>query len=63
MTGMLIRQPSLRWWRLPLGQGELGRPATAALRVQRREPVGVEVVDHFANLILGGDGDFGGLLH
>jgi hypothetical protein len=39
----------------PLAQGEPRRPATFVLRVQRAEPVGVEVADHVADPVLAGE--------
>ena len=43
----------------PLGQGELGWSATGVLGGQRIEAIGVEVVDHLADPVLGGEGDLG----
>ncbi len=37
------------------GQGELRRPAALVPRVQRAEPVGVEVADHVADPVLAGE--------
>ena len=45
--------------RLALGEGELRRSAAGVLRGQGVEPVGVEVVDHLTDPVLGGEGDLG----
>jgi hypothetical protein len=37
----------------------VARPTAAVARVQRVEPVGVEVVDHLADTVLAGEGDLG----
>ena len=43
----------------PLGQGEGGRPATGIARIQRVEPVQVEVVQHVADPVGAGEGHLG----
>jgi hypothetical protein len=43
----------------PLPQGELGRVTASVLRVQRIEPVGVEVADHVPDPVLAGERDLG----
>jgi hypothetical protein len=49
--------------RSALGQGERRRAATAVARVQRVEPVGVEVVQHVADPVGAGEGDLGDRRH
>jgi hypothetical protein len=44
-----------------LRQGEPGRAAAAVARVQRVEPVSVEVVQHVADPVLGREGHLGDL--
>jgi len=43
----------------PLAQGELRRVAALVFRVQRGEPVGVEVADHIPDPVLAGEGHLG----
>ena len=56
------RQAMLGWLRLgdlldlpALAEGELRRAAAFVLRVQRTEPIGVEVMDHIADPVLAGE--------
>ena len=44
---------------LSFGKGELRRASAGVLRGQGVEPVGIEVVDHLSDPILGGEGDLG----
>jgi hypothetical protein len=39
----------------PLRQREIGRPPALVLRIERAEPVGVEVADHIADPVLAGE--------
>jgi hypothetical protein len=47
--GDLLNLPSL-------GQRELRRAAALVLRIERAEPIGVEVADHIADSVLAGEG-------